>query len=162
MKNKISAVIAILICVALSKGCISDYMKGGDKDAITKYETMLKDNSKTTATLQDQYKEVTIKIMKMPVKTYEFKYDYEVKGRNYTGGHTFSNLPTTENLEVYYLKDNPSYSVVDPKGKLESEKEKNSAKGPLYWGIGWGILGLMVLVGFISELRENRSGAVAA
>lgn len=162
MKNKISAVIAIIVCIVLSKGCISDYMKGGDKDAIAKYEAMLKDNSKTTAILQDQYKEVTIKIMKVPVKTYQFKYDYIVEGRNYTGDHTFSNLPTTENLEVYYLKDNPSYSVVDPKGKLESEKEKNSAKGPLYWGIGWGILGLMVLLGFISELRGNKSGAVAA
>ena len=159
MKNKISAIIAVIVCFALSKGCISDYMKGGDKDAIVKYETMLKDDSKTTAILQDQYKEVTIKIMKVPVKTYEFKYDYVVEGRNYTGGHTFSTLPTTENLEVFYLKDNPSFSVVDPKGKLASEKEKNSAKGPLYWGIGWGILGLMVLLGFISELREKKAEA---
>jgi hypothetical protein len=159
MKNKISAVIAIIVCFALSKGCISDYMKGGDKDAIVKYETMLKDNSKTTASLQDQYKEVTIKIMKVPVKTYDFKYDYVVDGRNYTGRHIFSTLPTTQDLEIYYLKDNPSFSEVDPKGKLASEKEKNSAKGPLYWGIGWGILGILVLIGFISELREKKAAA---
>jgi hypothetical protein len=157
MKNKISAIIGILVCFFLSKGCINDYMKGGDKDAILRYEAMLADNSKTTATLRDEYKEVTVKIMKVPVKTYEFKYDYTVDGRSYAGEHTFSNLPTTTNLEVYYLKANPSVSVVNPKSKLESEKEKNSAKGPLYWGIGWGILGALILLGFISELREKRA-----
>lgn len=156
MKNKISAVIAVIVCFALSKGCISDYMKGGDKAAIAKYETMLADNSKTTATLQERYKEVTVKIMKVPVKTYEFKYDYVVDGNNYTGDHTFTTLPTTQNLEVYYLKSQPSFSIVNPKSKLESEKEKNSAKGPLYWGIGWGVLGILVLLNFISELRGKK------
>lgn len=159
MKNKISAVIAIIVCFALSKGCISDYMKGGDKAAIAKFETMLKDNSKTTAILQDQYKEVTIKIMKVPVKTYEFKYDYVVDGHNYTRNHTFSTLPTTQDLEVYYLKSDPSFSIVDPKSNLDSEKEKNSAKKPLYWGIGWGILGILVLLNFISELRGKNGEA---
>lgn len=157
MKNKIYAVIAILVCALLSKSCISDYMKGGDKTAIAKYEAMLADNSKTTATLQEQYKEVTVKIMKVPVKTYEFKYDYTVDGRSYTGEHTFSSLPTTTDLEVYYLKSNPWYSVVDPKSKLDSENEKNASKGPLWWGIGWGILGILVLVGFISELKEKKA-----
>ncbi|HUP13982.1 MAG TPA: hypothetical protein VM187_17300 [Niastella sp.] len=162
MKNKISAVIGILVCFFLSKGCISDYMKGGDKTAISRYEAMLADNSKTTATLHDEYKEVTVKIMKVPVKTYEFKYDYIVDGHTFTGDHTFSTLPTSENLEVYYLKSNPSFSIVDPKSKLESEKEKNSAKGPLYWGIGWGILGLLVLLNFISELREKKAAVAVA
>lgn len=156
MKNKISAVIAIIVCFALSKGCISDYMKGGDKAAIAKYESMLADNSKTTAILQERYKEVTVKIMKVPVKTYEFKYDYVVAGHNYTGDHTFSTLPTVQDLEVYYLKSDPSFSIIDPKSKLESEKEKNSAKKPLYWGIFWGVLGIGVLLSFIKELRENR------
>ena len=157
MKNKISAVIAILVCVFLSKGCFSDYMKGGDKDAIARYEAMLADNSKVTAQLQDEYKEVTVKIMKVPVKTYEFKYDYKVDGRSYSGEHTFSQLPTTQNLEVYYLKGNPAVSCVNPASKLSSEKEKNTSKSGLYWGIGWAILGLMMLIGFIGELREKKA-----
>jgi hypothetical protein len=159
MKNKIYAVIGILVCFFLSKGCISDYMEGGDKTAIANYEAMLADNSKTTATLHDEYKELTVKIMKVPVKTYDFKYDYTVDGRSYTGRHIFSELPTTTDLEVYYLKSNPSYSVVNPKSKLDSEKEKNSSKGPLWWGIGWGILGILILLGFVSELREKKAAA---
>ena len=159
MKNKISAVIAVIVCFALSRGCISDYMKGGDKAAIAKYETMLADNSKTTAILQERYKEVTVKIMKVPVKTYEFKYDYVVDGHNYTGDHTFSTLPTTQDLEVYYLKSDPSFSIVNPKSQLDTEKEKNSSKSPLWWGIGWGVLGIMVLLNFISELRGKNAAA---
>lgn len=153
MKNKISSIVAIVICFFLSKGCISDYMKGGDKAAIANYETMLADNSKTTAILREVYKEVTVKIMKVPVKTYEFKYDYTVDGRSFTGEHTFSELPKTTDLEVYYLKTNPSFSVVDPKGKLESEKEKNSSKSPLWWGIGWGAVCIFTLLNLINELR---------
>jgi hypothetical protein len=156
MKNKIYSVIAVLVCFALSKGCISDYMKGGDKAAIANYEAMLADNSKTTATLHNEYKEMTVKIMKVPVKTYDFKYDYTVDGRSYTGRHIFSELPKTNDLEVYYLKTNPSFSVVDPKDKLDSEKEKSSSKSPLWWGIGWGILGILVLLNFISELRGKK------
>jgi hypothetical protein len=155
MKNKIYTVIAILVCIALSKGCFDDYRKGGDKTAIANYETMLADNSKTTATLRDVFKEVTVKIMKVPVKTYEFKYDYTVDGRSFSGEYTFSEMPKTTDLEVYYLKMDPSVSIVDPKSKLDSEKEKNSSKSPLWWGIGWGVLGLLVLLNFIKELREN-------
>jgi hypothetical protein len=162
MKNKISAVIALLVCAFLSKGCISDYMKGGDKAAIARYEKMLADDSKVTATLHDEYKEITVKIMKVPVKTYDFKYDYMVDGRPYTGRHIFSQLPTTRNLQVYYLKDDPSVSIVNPAGSLSSEKEKNSSKSPLYWGIGWAILGLLILVGFMMELREKKAAAQVA
>jgi hypothetical protein len=157
MKNKISAVIAIFVCFFLCKSCVSDYMKGGDKAAIAKYEAMLKDNSKTTAILQERYKEVTIKVMKVPMKTYQFKYDYIVDGHNYTGNHTFTTLPTSQDLEVYYLKTDPSFSIVDPNDKLNSEKEKNVSKGPLWWGIGWGVLGLMVLLNFISEVRGKKA-----
>jgi hypothetical protein len=153
MKNKISAVIAILVLFFLSKGCISDYMKGGDKAAITQYEKMLADDSKTTALLHNEYREVTVKIMKMPVKTFEFKYDYKVDGMSFTGEHSFSELPTTKDLEVFYLKEAPSISCVDPQSKLSREKEKNSSKEPLYWGIGWGILCALAIIGFIAELR---------
>jgi len=153
MKNKITGVIAILILFFLSKGCISDYMKGGDKAAIAQYEKMLADDTKTTAQLRNEYKEVTIKIMKMPVKTYEFKYDYTVNEMPYSGEHTFSELPATKDLEVYYLKESPSVSCVNPQSKLSGEKEKNSSKGPLYWGIGWGILCALATIGFIAEVR---------
>jgi hypothetical protein len=157
MKNKLSAIIGFIICFVLCKGCISDYMKGGDKAAIANYEKMLADNSKTTATLHDEYKEVTVKIMKVPVKTYDFKYDYTVDGRSYTGRHIFSELPKTTDLEVYYLNTDHSYSVVDPKEKLDKEKEKNSSKGPLWWGIGWGVLGILVMINFISELIGKKA-----
>lgn len=162
MKNKISAVIGIIVCIFLSKGCISDYMEGGDKAAIARYEAMLADDSKTTALLHDEYKELTVKIMKVPVKTYDFKYDYMVNGRSYSGRHIFSKLPETQNLEVYYLKSDPSVSCVNPAGKLTSEKEKNTSKSPLYWGIGWGIVAALILVGFIGELREKKAAAPIA
>ncbi|MBO9201952.1 MULTISPECIES: hypothetical protein [Niastella] len=153
MKNKISAAFAIIIFFALSKSCISDYKKGGDKAAIAKYEKMLEDNSKTTAELRDTYREVTVKIMKVPVKTYEFKYDYKVNETSYSGEHSFSELPTSKYLEVYYMKEDHSVSCVNPQSLLASENQKNTSKEPLYWGIGFGVLCVFSIFGLVAELR---------
>lgn len=162
MKNIIYAVIAVTICFVCCKSCVSDYIKGGDKTAIARYEKMLADSSVITATLQDQYTEVTVKIMKVPVKTYKFKYDYVVDGHKYTGEHMYTTLPDDPEQDIYYLTSDPSFSSFDPKKELAAEKEKNSAKGPLYWGIGWGIFGVLIIFGFISELKEKRTAKVAA
>jgi hypothetical protein len=160
MKNKISAIIGILICFGLSRGCISDHIKGADKNAIANYEKMISDNSVTTATLFPEYKEVTMKILGAPVKTYEFKYHYNVNGVRREGKHTFHHLPTSDEVRVHYLKSDPEISVVDPHDKLNTEKNKSTSNEKLYWGIGWGILGLATLYGFIKELREKK-GEVA-
>lgn len=134
--------------------CSSDYIKGGDNKAIADYQKMIKDNSSTTAFYDPIYKETTIKIAKIPVKSYEFKYHFTVEGTVYDGEITHTKLPTSSEFKVFYLKGNPAINTLDPQGALASETEKNSSKSDLYWAIGWGILATLMLIGFILNIKE--------
>lgn len=157
MLNKIYSIVAIILFFVLSKSCISDYMKGGDNRAISNYEKMLFDNSTTLAELYPEYKEVTVKIMGAPVKHYEFRYKFYVDNMEYEGGHSFDNIPKTSFVKIYYLKKDPHFNCVNPDEKLKIEKQKNSSKNDLYWGIGWGVLFFLSLLMFIKELKKKKS-----
>ncbi|MBS1660989.1 MAG: hypothetical protein JST68_08050 [Bacteroidetes bacterium] len=162
--DKIGACAVIVVFLALSKGCISDYVKGGDNKAISNYEKMLFDSSIATAMLEPEYKITTVKIMHVPVKTYAFRYKFFVGTHSYGGGVTYSAMPEKYTLPVFYLKEDPNFNSTNPAGALKAEKEKNTSKSPLYWGIAWGVLGLLCLLGFVGELRgeKGEEQAVAA
>jgi hypothetical protein len=154
--DKLYTGIFILIFFSLSKGCISDYIKGGDNKAISNYEKMLFDSTVATAMYEPEYKEVTVKIAHIPIKTYEFRYKFFVGIQSYEGGVTLNQLPTKATLPVFYLKEDPYFNSTDPASALAKEKEKNSSKAPLYWGIAWGLIALFALMGFVSELRKPK------
>lgn len=156
MLSKIQSIIGIILFFSLSKSCISDYRKGGDNKAIANYEKMIFDNSIAMAELSSEYKEVTVKVMKVPIKTYEFRYKFNVNNNKYEGTESFSQLPTTNSIKVYYLKTDPYFNCTNPEGNLKAEKEKNASKSSLYWGIGWGVLCLLLVLSFIQELKEKK------
>lgn len=155
--KKIYPLLTIILLFVLSKSCISDYIKGGDNQAILNYEKMISDHSVTEAELSPEYTETTIKIKGVPVsKMYNFQYEFYLDGVAYQGKASFKNIPESNSVDVYYLKTNPDFSCVDPTEKLETEKEKNHSKKDLYWGIGWGVFCLLTLIGFITELVQTR------
>jgi hypothetical protein len=153
--EKIVQVGMIILVFACCKSCTSDYIKGGDNKAIANYQKIIADNTSATAQYDPIYKQTTIKIAGLPVKTYDFKYHFTVENATYDGEVTLSKLPENNNPKIYYLKENPSFNTFDPKKELELEKEKNSSNGNLYWGIFWGILGLILVFGFISNINES-------
>jgi hypothetical protein len=163
MKKKKSALdkfytgIIIVVLLVLSKGCISDYAKGGDNKAISNYEKILFDSTVATAMLEPEYKITTVKIMGVPIKTYKFRYKFFVGTASYGGNVSYSQMPEKYTLSVFYLASDPDFNSTDPASALREEKEKNTSKASLYWGIAWGVPGLLMLLGFISELRESRS-----
>lgn len=156
LKDKILSFVILIICIACCKQCTSEYIKGGDNKAISNYEKMLFDNSTIEAELYPEYKQTTIKIAGLPIKSYDFRYHFDLDGIKYEGKHTFSvELPKSSKLKVYYLKDDPNFNTQNPKSELETEKEKNSSNSSLYWGIGWGVFGLMTLFSLISEFKKK-------
>ena len=153
MLSKIYAIIAIIGFSYLSKGCISDYLKGSDADLITHYEKVIADDGRATAVLSKEYKETNVSIKGLRANSYEFTYSYQVDSATYSGSHSFLELPKSPTIEVYYWKANPSHSYVDLANKLSQEKAKTGDKGPLWWGIFFGVVALLCLVGFIKEMR---------
>jgi hypothetical protein len=144
----------IALLFVLCQTCTNDYIEGGDKKAITNYQKMIKDNSSTTGEFESEYKETTIKIAGLPVKMYHFKYHFNVDNETYNKDVTLTTLPTSSQTKVFYLKENPNISTLDPQKDLKEEKEKNTSKSSLYWAIGWGVLAVLMLIGFISHIRE--------
>ncbi len=155
VKSIIFAIVGVLLFGALAKGCFSDYKKGGNKTTIQNCEKILADNSFATAQYNDAYTEQTIKIMKIPTKTYLFTYKFDLDGKTYGGGNTLTSLPTTDTVKVFYLKSNPSVNYLNPESTLKAEKEKNSSNKDLYWGIGWSILALLMLSSLVSTFKEK-------
>ncbi|WP_286969690.1 hypothetical protein [Flavobacterium sp. UBA4854] len=156
MKDKFYSILVLFIAVFCCKNCSTEYIKGGDNKAISNYEKMLFDNSTIQAELYDEYKETTIKIAGIPMKTYKFRYHFDLNGNTYEGEHTFDvDLPKSNKLTVYYLKGDPDFNLANPKSELAKEKEKNSSNSSLYWAIGWGIFSLMALFGVINEFKKK-------
>jgi hypothetical protein len=156
LKDKFFSILVLFIAIFSCKQCTSEYIKGGDNKAISNYEKMLFDNSTAEAELYPEYKQTTIKIAGLPIKSYEFRYHFDLNGNKYEGQHTFNtDLPKSNKLKVYYLKDDPNFNLVNPKTELETEKEKNSSNSDLYWAIGWGIFSLMALFGVINEFKKK-------
>ena len=161
LKDKILSFVILIICISCCKQCTSEYIEGGDNKAISNYEKMLFDNSAIEAELYPEYKQTTIKIAGLPIKSYDFRYHFDLDGIKYEGKHTFSaELPKSSKLKVYYLKDDPNFNTQNPKSELETEKEKNSSNSSLYWGIGWGVFGLMTLFSLISEFKKKEESEV--
>jgi hypothetical protein len=155
VKSIIYAIIGTLLFGALAKGCFSDYKKGGNRTTIQNCEKILADNSFAIAEYDESYTEQTIKIMRIPTKTYMFTYKFDVDGKIYNGGNTFTSLPTSDTVRVFYLKNNPNINYIDPTSTLKSEKEKDSSNGDLYWGIGWSLMALIMLASLVSAFKRK-------
>jgi len=147
----------IVLIFACCKSCTSDYIKGGDNKAISNYQKIIADNTYSTAVYDPIYKVTTLKIAGLPVKTYDFKYHFTVENETYEGEVSLNKLPENQLPKIYYLKENPNFNTFDPKKALSEEKEKNSSNGNLYWAIFWGVLGLIMVFGFISNIKESRN-----
>ena len=150
-KGLLMAILASLAC----KTCAGDYIEGSNKEKVAEYEALIKENTKTTAVYDSVYTEHTVKIAKVPVKTYSIKYKYEVNGVKYEGEQrALMDPPNTPVVEVYYLKDNPSVNEIDPASSLKYEKEKETSNTDLYFAIFWGVLALLLAIGLWVEFRD--------
>ena len=152
-KNWKGLLITILASLAC-KTCAGDYIEGSNKEKVAEYEALIKENTKTTAVYDSVYTEHTVKIAKVPIKTYSIKYKYEVNGVKYEGEQSTSKLPESPVVEVYYLKDNPSVHDINPASSLKYENEKETSNTDLYFAIFWGVLALLLAIGLWVEFMK--------
>ena len=122
--DKIYSSIALMLCIVCCKQCTSDYIRGGDNKTLSNYEKMIFDSSTTNADLSSTYKEVTLKILWLPSKSYEFQNKFSVGNSAYEGQTSFPALPTINTIEIYYLKTDPNFNCVYPKVILQKRKQK--------------------------------------
>jgi hypothetical protein len=153
--SKIAPLITIFVMLFLARGCYSSYNdRLNENKKIPLLEAMMKDNTVTIAKVDPVYKEVTMKIMGIPTKSYEVNYTYEVNGGGpYKGKRTFSSPPTSIEMPLYYSKSEPSYSSFEPEVDIKRIQEKESSKSNLYCCIGFVLLAVIVAAHYVIEAR---------
>jgi hypothetical protein len=154
----IKAIIAFFFCLSLFVGCcncIRDYSKVPDEEKIKKFETLAKEGVKITATYATTYTETTIKIMKIPVKTYEMKYYFQVEGVSYSGTQKLNKLPKLPVVEAAYMPKNSSINSPDAKKEAEQVKETENSNFALWLGIILLGIGSLGIIGSYSIIQEE-------
>lgn len=154
IKSWIYLAIYLIILFGLCKTCITDHINGSSPSKINNLETMISDNTVVQAKLSNEYKETTIKIMKIPVKTYEFDYTFQLDNKTFSDKITLYDLPKSQYIKLYYLKNNPNIVSQNPQADLEEEMKKDTTNANLIWGIIFGILGLLVLIATIGKISK--------
>ncbi|SDF76918.1 hypothetical protein [Chitinophaga filiformis] len=155
LKNpiKIGPIIGIVILLVIANGCYSSHRERKNEiKYIPLLEAMMKDNTVAVAKVDPTYKEVTIKVMGLPMKHYEVTYTYDVNGGGpYKGERTLSSPPTSAEMPLYYAKSDPSYSSFEPQEDIKRITERSSSNSNLYWCIGLYVVAVLALFGYISE-----------
>ncbi|SHN33871.1 hypothetical protein [Chitinophaga sp. CF418] len=155
LKNpiKIGPIIGIVFIIFIANGCYSSHR---ERQKETKYipvlKAMMEDNTVAVAKVDPVYKEVSIKVMGVPMKHYEVTYTYKVNGQGpYNGERTLSAPPTSAEMPLYYAKSDPSYSSFEPQEDIKRITEKASSNSNLYWSIGWWVIAFLATFGYLSE-----------
>lgn len=156
LKDVVGGLVATLVCGVMCMQCTNMHLERNDKEAISRYEKLLEENATAVATLGSEYKEVTVTVLKVPIKTFTFTYSFDVEGRTYTGEKTYQiELPKTDTLTVNYLREDPSINCSEPQKLLESEKENGTSKSNLIGAIVWGVLAGLCLLGVVASWKEK-------
>ncbi len=149
----------ILSIFCLYGGCkLANINSGKTSEANKATKKSLCENGvKTTAILQNEYTEMEIGSS----VSYQYKFDYEVEGKTYTGNHSVSEELAIPILEVQYDKSNPSsVTTIDPCATYEKIKDL-PGKYPdwmEYIGIGLFLLGLGYgQSSIVRAIRGNKS-----
>jgi len=148
----------MILFFVLAKSCVSDYVNGGDKDKIRELEQMINDKTTVLANLSNEYTETTIAKV---VKLYKFDYSFVLNSQSYAGKITLNETPNTNQLNVYYLSNNPSIISADPYADLKSEKEKGNSISDLLVGIVWGILAVILLISIMYGFTKREKPKIA-
>lgn len=144
----------MILFVVLAKTCVTDYIHGGDEYKISELEQMISENTVVTASLSNEYTESTVASV---VKLYKFDYRFDLNGQSYTGKITLNAIPNTNQLNIYYLSDDPSIIAADPYEAIAREKEKGSSISELLIGIVWGVLAIILLISLIATIKSTKT-----
>ncbi len=145
--------IGIMICffyMAISS--ISDYINGGDKKKMAQLEKMIQEQTTVIAYIKREYTETSVAKV---VKLYHFDYTYDLNGQSYAGKTTLRKIPETNELQLYYLSDDPNITSVDPHKELKGQQNKKHSTSSLVIGLVLGGIATLLLISVVYGLRKR-------
>lgn len=140
--NKILRLLLPVFLLVLGVQFTRDYLGDTTKERRSKLEQLITQGEEAVGRLDSEYEEKTIKIAKMPVKTYKVGYTFNVGDKEYNGEKTLKSPPTEPTIEVKYLPSNPMTNAANPKAELASLDEYEGGTTTLLMGLGLIVGGL--------------------
>lgn len=140
--KQLTRLILPIILLILGIQFMSDYFGDTTKEERVKLEGLVSSGEETLGILNSEYKEKTIKIAKLPIKTYEVSYRFMVEGKEYSGTKTLRDKPTEPTIQVRYLPSNPTINAATPEEELAFLKESKDSAARLLIGLVLTIIGL--------------------
>jgi len=140
--SKIISLLLPLFLIVMGVQFSRDYFGDTTKERRAQLENLVANGEQTTGIVADEYTEKTIKIAKVPIKTYEIDYVFEVGDQEFTGKKALTSPPTEPTVQVSYLPSDPSINEVDPQEAIASLDDTESDSMVLLLGIGLILAGL--------------------
>ena len=153
LKSTLYKIAFMVLFFVLAKSCVTDYANGGDKQKINNLTKMINDNTFVNADLSNNY---TVTTIAKVIKLYKFDYSFKLNDEVFSGKITLNELPNTNKLKLFYLKENPKIVSANPNENLKKENEKGKSISDLLVGIVWGLLSLTLLVSLISKFKDKK------
>lgn len=135
--TKILSFLLPVFLLALGVQFTRDYFGDTAKEERSNLEQLVAQGEETIGFLKSEYTEKTIKIAKVPIKTYEVGYTFKVGEKEYSGVKTLENPPTEPTISVKYLPSDPMVNAADPASELAS---LNESEGTTTLLIGLGLI----------------------
>lgn len=126
---------------------------------IKDYERLVKMPVKAMALMDSTVNVTTVKVMKVPIKTYTCNYYFEVNGTRYASKYSSATEPSKLLMEVSYLAENPAINAFDPGVELASLKEQTSSNMLLYVGSVLALIGAFRIYSFVQTRRAEKQAA---
>ena len=134
--NKILNLILPVFLLVIGVQFIRDYFGNTAGDREGDLEQLIANGQETMGTLSDEYTEKTVKIAKIPVKTYEVAYSFKVGKESYTGNKSLMAPPTMPLVAVTYLPNDPAVNAIDPADELSNLTKSEGDTTTLLIGLG--------------------------
>jgi len=140
--NKLLNLLLPVFLLVIGVQFTRDYFGDTSKERRSNLEQLVSSGEETLGILKSEYKEKTIKIAKIPVKTYEVGYDFKIGEKEYSGFKTLKKPPTEPTIKVKYLPTNPEINAANPEEELASLDEYEGSTSTLLIGLGLILAGL--------------------
>lgn len=155
--KKLTRLVFPILLLIIGVQVTRDYFGSSTGEAKEKYETLISSGQTTVAQLNSEYKETTIKVAKIPIKTYEVYYTFSVNGKQYNGTKKLRSPPIDRTMQVVYLPSNPVINSINPKEELKKINEMEGEISTLMIGAGVILLGLFLLYNRLKKMKKTKS-----
>lgn len=152
--KKISKFIVPIVLILIGIQFSRLYLGSNNEVEVSNLKRLITNGINTNATLNNEYKLETIKILGVPTKYYTYTYSFFANGSIITGEYTFEKEQNSSSVDIKYLPENPAINSVNPKERIAFLTKAEGSNSALYIGLG------LILIGFYIGYSEYKKEIV--